>query len=199
VSTHLSMARSATITNDHILEVARVAFLGKGYAASTIEIAQKLGISEASIFKRFATKQKLFLAAMGIPEQPAWIETLESLVGKGDFQQNLMDISLEIVEFHRKMVPRMILLRSTGISPIELFGKPDCPPVRNLTALTTFFDQEVRLGRINSGDSEVTARLLLGALMNYVFLEQMGVEKQMNPQIFVEKLVKTLWDGIAPT
>jgi AcrR family transcriptional regulator len=193
------MARPATITNDRILEVARVAFLSKGYAASTIEIAQQLGISEASIFKRFATKEKLFLAAMGIPEQPAWIETLQSLLGKGDFQQNLINISLEIVEFHREMVPRMILLRSTGISPIELFGKLDCPPVHNLKALTTFFDQEVQHGRIHSGDSEVIARLLLGALMNYVFLEQMGVEKQMNPQSFVEKLVKTLWNGIAPT
>ncbi len=193
------MARPATITNHRILEVARVAFLSKGYAASTIEIAQQLGISEASIFKRFATKGKLFLAAMGIPEQPAWIGTLESLVGKGDLQKNLMDISLEIVEFHREMIPRLILLRSTGIPSTELFGKPGCPPVWNLKALTTFFDREVQLGRINSGDSEVIARLLLGALMNYVFLEQMGVEKQMNPQTFVEKLVKTLWDGIAPT
>lgn len=192
------MARPATITNDRILEVARAAFLSKGYAASTVEIAQQLGICEASIFKRFATKEKLFFAAMGIPAQSAWISTLESLVGQGDLQYNLVNISIEIIEFHREMIPRMILLRSTGIPSKEFFGKPGCPPIRDLKALTTFFNQEIKLGRLNCVDSEVIARMLLGALMNYVFLEQMGVEKQISPQTFVERLVKTLWDGIAP-
>ncbi len=194
------MARPATITNESILEVAREIFLTKGYAASTVEIAQQLGISEASIFKRFITKEKLFFAAMGIPEKPSWIDTLESLVGKGDLQKNLINLSLEMIEFHRQMVPRMVLLRSTGVISTELFKKLGSPPpVRDLKALTAFFDQEVQLGRLNSGDSETRARILLGALMNYVFLEQMGVSGQIDPQTFVERLVETLWHGIAPT
>ncbi len=64
------MARPPKITNDEILAAARQVFLEEGMGASTLKIAEKAGIAEASIFKRFATKQALFLAAIGISETP---------------------------------------------------------------------------------------------------------------------------------
>jgi Bacterial regulatory proteins, tetR family len=64
------MARTPKITNEAILAVAQQLFLEQGEKASTLEIANKAGISEASIFKRFATKQALFLAAIGITAPP---------------------------------------------------------------------------------------------------------------------------------
>jgi AcrR family transcriptional regulator len=57
------MARSPKITNEEILAAAR-----EGFGASTLAIAKKAGISEASNFKRFTTKQALFLAAIGVTE-----------------------------------------------------------------------------------------------------------------------------------
>lgn len=56
-----AMARSRSITDEQILEAARAVFLEDGFSASTLEIARRAGISEASIFKRFSTKENLFL------------------------------------------------------------------------------------------------------------------------------------------
>jgi AcrR family transcriptional regulator len=45
------MARPPKITNEEILAAARQVFLEQGEGGSTLEIAEKAGISEASIFK----------------------------------------------------------------------------------------------------------------------------------------------------
>jgi AcrR family transcriptional regulator len=45
------MARIPKITNEQILEAAREVFLEKGFSGSTLEIAARSGVSEASIFK----------------------------------------------------------------------------------------------------------------------------------------------------
>jgi AcrR family transcriptional regulator len=70
------MVRTPKITNEAILAVAQQLFLGQGEKASTLEIANKAGIFEASIFKCFVTKQALFLAAIGITETPQWVKDL---------------------------------------------------------------------------------------------------------------------------
>ena len=192
------MARLPTITNEQILEAAREVFLAKGFGASTVEIAQRVGISEGSIFKRFPTKEKLFFAAMGIPEKPLWMEKLEILPGKGDLRENLNIISLEIVEFHREVVPRLMMMHSRGTPPSQLCGQQEPPPVRNLKAMSTFLERELELGRLRPCDPEVVARMLLGTLMNYIILEHMGAKTQIDAPTFVRELVKTLWEGISP-
>jgi AcrR family transcriptional regulator len=193
------MARLPTITNEQILEAAREIFLAKGFGASTVEIAQRVGISEGSIFKRFSTKEKLFFAAIGIPERPVWMEKLETLPGKGDLRENLNTILLEIMEFHREVVPRLMMMHSRGTPPPELCKRQEPPPLRNLKALTTFLDRELELGRLRPCNPEVVARMLIGAFMNYIILEQMGAKTQIDSPTFVRELVKTLWEGISPT
>ncbi|MEH2313385.1 MAG: helix-turn-helix domain-containing protein [Nostoc sp.] len=109
------MPRIPRITNQQILEAARQVFLQQGFGASTLEIAQQAGISEASIFKRFSTKEELFFAAMGIPEKPLWVNELESLCGKGDLKENLINICFQIIEFYHEVLPRIMMLRSHNL------------------------------------------------------------------------------------
>ena len=54
------MPRPRTITDEQIVEAARAAFLEQGFSATTAEIARRAGISEGTLFKRFATKEDLF-------------------------------------------------------------------------------------------------------------------------------------------
>ncbi|BAZ27824.1 TetR family transcriptional regulator [Cylindrospermum sp. NIES-4074] len=195
------MARTPKITNQQILEAAREVFLQQGFGASTLEIAQRAGISEASIFKRFSTKEELFFVAMGIPEKPLWVQDIESLAGKGDLKQNLIQICLQILEFYREIMPRMMMLRSRGNLPPELGSKADSKPMRDVKVLTTFIEQEIAQGRLRPSDAKTMAQILLGSLMNYVFLEMMnpaGGATTTEPS-FVQNLVEILWQGIAPT
>ncbi|MBD2384911.1 TetR/AcrR family transcriptional regulator [Cylindrospermum sp. FACHB-282] len=195
------MARTPKITNQQILEAARELFLQQGFGASTIEIAQRAGISEASIFKRFSTKEELFYMSMGIPEKPLWMQELESLSGKGDLKENLIQVCLQILEFHREIMPRLMMLRSRGKPLPEKGNRLASKSIRDVKVLTAFLEREIEQGRLRLGDPNTVALILLGSLMNYVFLEQINPEEGITTDapIFVQGLVEILWQGIAPT
>ncbi|MEH2395652.1 MAG: TetR/AcrR family transcriptional regulator [Nostoc sp.] len=210
------MPRIPRITNQQILEAARQVFLQQGFGASTLEIAQQAGISEASIFKRFSTKEELFFAAMGIPEKPLWMNELESLYGKGDLKENLINICLQIMKFYHEVLPRIMMLRSRGNAIAELGGK-EPKPMRDVKVLTAFLEHEINQDRLRPCDPQTVAHILLGSLMNYVFLEQMSskvsmataesrIETYLNSgdpatevSAFVQSLVDIVWQGIAPS
>lgn len=210
------MARTSRITNQQILEAARQVFLQQGFGASTLEIAQQAGISEASIFKRFSTKEELFFAAMGIPEKPLWVNELESLSGKGNLKENLINICFQIMEFYRDVLPRLMMLRSRGNAIAEIGGK-EPRPMRDVKVLTAFLEHEINQDRLRPCDPQTVAHILLGSLMNYVFLEQMPsqisiptvelpIGNYLNSRdhaaevtVFVQSLVDIVWQGIAPS
>ncbi|MEC4816754.1 MAG: TetR/AcrR family transcriptional regulator, partial [Scytonema sp. PMC 1069.18] len=161
------MPRTPKITNQQILEAAREVFLEKGFSGATLEIATRAGVSEASIFKRFSTKEELFYAAMGISETPAWMKQLETLADRGDLKENLVQICLQILEFHREVVPQLIMLLSRGNS----FPKPQDEthaPIRDVKRLTHFLEREMQQGRLRPCEPTTVAHILLGSLMNYV-------------------------------
>lgn len=193
------MGRLPTITNEQILNAAREVFLAEGFGASTVDIARRAGISEGSIFKRFSTKEELFFAAMGISDTPTWIKELETLPGRGDLKENLITLSLQILEFLREVMPRLMMIRSKGSLPCEFGGMREPLPVRDLRVLATFFTHELKLGRLRSCNPEVAASMLIGPLVNYVFLEQMGASTQIDAETFVQNLVEILWEGVVPT
>ena len=58
------MGRLKTITDDEVLAAARRVFQRDGHAASTRDVAQEAGVSQAVLYQRFKTKEELFFAAM---------------------------------------------------------------------------------------------------------------------------------------
>ncbi|MHC5776940.1 TetR/AcrR family transcriptional regulator [Nostoc sp.] len=210
------MARTPRITNQQILKAARQVFLQQGFGASTLEIAQQAGISEASIFKRFSTKEELFFAAMGIPEKPLWVNELESLCGKGDLKENLINICVQIMEFYREVLPQIMMLRSRGNAMPELGGK-EPRPMLDVKILTAFLEREINQDRLRPCDPQTVAHILVGSVMNYVFLEQMSSQVSMptaelaigtylnfgdpatEVSVFILSLVDIIWQGIAPS
>src|SRR5262249_56049433 len=73
------MGRKKTISDDDVLEIARHIFREHGHTATTRQIAEAAGISEAILYQRFGSKDELFFAAMH-PRGP----DLEQLLGPKD-------------------------------------------------------------------------------------------------------------------
>ena len=189
------MARPPTITHQQILEAARAVFLARGLSkASTLEIARRAGVSEGSIFNRFATKDLLFQAAMDDAQPPAL--TLGKFVGKGDVRKNLVRITIESIHFLGQLLPKLMMRWSER----DLACSPGVAsrPLEVLRSFASFFEKERTLGRV-SGDPEVAARILMGAVWNYCFLQTVAGDRSMSPQAFARRLVAGLWQGIAPT
>jgi len=55
------MPRPVSIQDEVILNAARELFLERGLDVATSEIAARAGVSQGTIFKRFRTKQALFI------------------------------------------------------------------------------------------------------------------------------------------
>src|SRR5262249_52785867 len=73
------MGRHKTISDDEVLRVAREVFRAQGHTATTREIAETAGISEAVLYQRFGSKDDLFFAAMH-----PWGPDIEELLGPVD-------------------------------------------------------------------------------------------------------------------
>ena len=188
------MARPLTISNRQILDAARTVFLAHGFTkASTAAIARRAGVSEGSIFNRFATKDDLFRAAMDEAQPPAL--TLDRYVGQGDLRKNLIRITVESVHFLSNFLPKLMLRWSERDLPPR--AKVCDRPREILRALTAFFKAEKAFGRLD-GDPPVIARMFMGAVWNYCFMQTVAGDKSMSARLFAKRLVAGLWQGIAP-
>ena len=194
------MSRPTRITTDQILEAARELFFEKGYGVSTAEIAAAAGVSEGSIFKRFASKIVLFQQAMGIPPLDMEAECAP-LLGKGDMRDNLVALTRRLLEFHRTMLPRAMLLWSNmGRDPIKMFKKHHrSPPREVIDALAAYLRAEMDLGRLARKDPSVLARMITGAAHTFVFHELIGGGGfDDDADGYVRAVVDVLMEGVRP-
>ena len=171
------MARPLTITTQRIVDTARQLFLAHGRQLSTAKIASAVGISEGLIFKRFGTKEALFAAAMGLPAADfaaTWVER----AGQGTVEGQLVAISERLVAHFRESLPRMIMLRrASSMDPLTAMSQAESPPpVVILDGVTAYLEREMTLGRFRRQEARVLARMLVGALANYVFFEVLAFE-----------------------
>ena len=194
--------RPTTISTEHLVEVAEQVFLAQGVGAATSEIARQAGVSEAAIFKRFSTKQALFMAAMKLPEA-----TWTSLLSRHSecpeaLKEHLVDLAQALLSYFQEVVPRLMLLRSHPAYPDfcgAFKGRDDAPPARYLRSLTGFFEKETAAKNIRGAEPRVMARIFLGTLYNYASFEVMGLSQEtMSPSAFSTQMVETLWRAWQP-
>ena len=198
------MARPVSIKDETIIAAARAVFLERGIQATTAEVAQRAGVSEGSVFKRFKSKFDLFRAARRDRLiEPSWPRELLATVGKGDVQQNLNVAGLQVVAFFRELMPLMMMSWSNPAPnglPHQISG-PNPPPVRVLKSVIGYFDAEMRAGRIRVQDPEIVARAFVGSINNFVFFDLLHAangELPLAAETYVRGLVSLIWSGIEP-
>jgi len=194
------MARPSTIQNSALLDAARTVFLEKGFQASTAQIARRAGVSEGSIFKHFKTKMALFLAAMQVDEKnQAWRDRLTRSIGNGDIRASLVDAMTQLVQLMRTILPRIIMVRSSGISvPCAYHSLETEPLIQHQTAITAYFHAEIKQGRLTLQKPDVQAHALIGALFHYVFCETLFDYRPASVSAYVRAVVDGLLRGSGP-
>jgi AcrR family transcriptional regulator len=199
------MARPTKISDERILDAARRVFLERGISGTTAEVARVASVAEGSIFKRWKTKQELFFAALAPDDvDPPWLSYLSERVGCGDLQTHLAEVGQQAIDFFRRLMPLMMMSWSNpsanGIpAPLD---RPNSKPVRVLKKLAGYFEAEMRLGRIARRDPEVVARIFVGGIQQFAFLElitRSHHELPLPDEMFVRGLVNLIWNGIHPT
>jgi AcrR family transcriptional regulator len=200
------MGRPRTIDDQEILEAAREIFLERGAVATTADVARRVGISQASIFKRFATKQELFLAAMvtGSYRQDL-LDLFRRRTKEKGIRQALVEVGQKLIPFFREALPLLLLSWSNRGE----FGFPrqmisgSFPPAQTAQEMVALIDAEMKAGRLRKQDPWVVTRSFVGALQNYVLLEivtkgGLALGPAFDADAYVKGLVDLLWMGIAP-
>ncbi len=195
------MARPRATSDDEILEAARACFLEHGPSTSTMVIAERLGVSQAALFKRFGTKEQLMLAALAPPQRLPWLDMVEAGPDGRDVREQLRELGLLILGYFRMMVPRLSVLRSAGMG-LEHFCRPGemAPPVAAHRVVAGWLHRVREQGRLGSCSPDDVAHIFLGALHMRAFHHHIAgaVFPAEGNDTYVETLVKVLWQGIAP-
>jgi AcrR family transcriptional regulator len=201
------MARPPKITTEEIITVARQVFLENGVGASTLTIAERAGISEAAIFKRFGTKQALFLASMGISDNHPWVSVLSKGTPTPAIRQDLMKICTQILEVYQEVMPRVLMMMNQGnMSFPPPIGEP--PPIRDAQLLAGYLERATVLGYIKPCHANTVAHAIVGGINSYVTLQNMPnllcatssslQIESIAPALFIQNLIDMVWVGIAP-
>jgi AcrR family transcriptional regulator len=191
------MGRPRSIDNQTIVDAARRLFLAHGYQVSTGIIAREIGISEGTLFKRFATKEQLFGEAMGIrPFQPT-AEVADAL-RQGRVRHGLVLLATELMRHFGDTLPKMMLLWST-----PSFDKTKCattpgftpPPVHVLARITELLELAgAAAQRTPKVSIEVAARMFSASMHQFVFFQVVGIASvlPMTAPHYVSEVVTAL-------
>ena len=199
------MARTATITDDQILNAAREIFIEEGFRAQSSKVAKLAGVSEGTIFKRFATKEHLFLAAMSIPYPPPWHQEVEQLAGTGDVKGNLVKIGVLLLTYFQQTMPRMMAASGVKMAGPPPPGTPPgidpkSPIMQDLNVIGSYLGREMQLGRLRQTDIPILQMLIFGAFVSPLF--RAAVSKQaftpLDLRTIAENTIEVIWRGIAP-
>jgi len=199
------MARPTVIRNEAILQAARDVFLERGILATSAEVAQRAGVSEGSLFKRFKTKADLFRAAMGLDVEhaPPGVAQLASRVGVGTVEQNLVEACLDAIGFVERIFPiAMMSWSNPKVNDCMPFANDiEPPPLRLQRLLAEYLSAEQALGRVRPIEAKIVSRAILGAVNGYVFTELVSARRGLEPidrDAYVREYVKILVAGMTP-
>ncbi len=193
------MARPKTIDDVDILNAAREVFIEAGALGSTREIARRLGVSEATLFKRYPTKMELFLAAME-PPAPDTDQLLAKARAQKDTRKALHVIGRLTLAYFRTAIPRMLpLVTHPGIGIDDLMRRFGESPASGLNrAIALYLAEQRDQGAINAPQPPAVAGLLVAAMHSVALFELMGMHDGAIPNSAVRGMIDTIWHGIAP-
>lgn len=172
--------RPPTIDTARLLKVAREVFLARGIRATTLEVAERAGVSEGSIFNRFKTKEALFREAMELSEENTperLMSALEDAANDADFEAALHRLAHSMVDIARVALPLMMMSWS---NPCGGPNSTNALKFREFVLkLAAFFQRQIDAGRLRPVDPEIAARTFLGSIHHYcmsrIFADEYGV------------------------
>jgi len=199
------MGRTKTIDDDELLRIARELFRAHGHTATTRDIAAAAGLSQAALFKRFGSKEDLFLRAMA-PETP----DLDALFGPyppADARADLRAIAERMETLFDAMLPTLL----------SVIANPDVDAARlrrwhaklPFPAIVHGLDARLRKmrsdGLIQVEDTAAAAHALVGAIHGAVFFETVVGDhgSHAHPKHATHHgrsrgAVDMMWNGLAP-
>jgi AcrR family transcriptional regulator len=168
---------SSADRREQILEVATGLFAQQGFQGTTTKIiAEKSGVTEALIFRHFASKEELYWAVIERKINcAAPLERLvESLEAGGDDLEVLSRVALEVLERRAKDQTLSRLLLYSALEKHELSERFFRNYIANyFEVLAQFVRQGIAEGRFRDIDPLLAARGFLGMVIYHSWIQEL--------------------------
>ena len=187
-------------TSKKIIDAMMEIILERGYTgATTKDIAERAGINECTIFRKFKEKKEIVLAGMELPQYRPNITPQTFADIKWDIES---DLKMFMENYMKEVTPQFVRL-SIGLRSPQIYQQTaplimDIPQTF-LKALTDYLSQMKEMGKIKNVDCDTVAATVLSATFGFTFLsasfgrELFDIEKSK----YIEATVKSIVGGIA--
>ena len=194
------MARPRRFTDEEILAATQSCILEHGPSVSTTMIAEKLGVSQAALFKRFGTKEQMIIGALRQPlQRNAVVDLLADGPSDAPICEQLTTIGLAMIKVMRHVVPCMAMLHAAGLNIESDDTTDEMPPIQVRRMLVAWLQSAIDAGRLKPVDPHIVAVGFIGMLHARPFREIIVGDRDLacSDQEYVTQLVSSLLDGLA--
>lgn len=198
-----SMDVSESSTRDQIVTATRKLIEDRGIAHITSkQIAQAAGCAEGTIFRHFARKEDLLLAAV-LANFPSLRESLISITG-GTPRERLRLLALNLIRFFEQITPAAVAVLSDAELTRrhrEIVREQNGGPQRLYAAVIRFIESEQARGTLHAGllPAHISSALLGPCFFRVFTRLSLGKNAmEMTDEEFVAGVVQALWEGVRP-
>jgi AcrR family transcriptional regulator len=189
------MGRHKIISDHEVLQVARDVFRAQGHTATTRQIADAAGISEAVLYQRFGSKDDLFFAAMH-PRGP----DIEALLGPEDPPDDahayLRTVVLRIGKYLAEVIPLALrVMTHPSFDPAALARAQPNAAATLQSQLAQRLASLARRKRLRVQSVDVTARLLVSLAHDWA-LGGVLAPGRPNRERELKAMVDVVWEGL---
>jgi AcrR family transcriptional regulator len=188
------MGRQKTITDDEVLRIARDIFRRQGHTATTREIAQAAGISEAVLYQRFGSKDELFFEAM----RPRGAD-VEQLLGPRDPTEDALTylhaVVVRLGEHFADVIPLALrVMMHPSFDPTSLARVQPGGPAALQAGLADRLASLARREELVMPSAAVTARLLISLAHDWALRRVHQTSPRGAREL--KEMVDVVWEGL---
>ena len=185
-----------------IIDVSLSLFANKGFnGTKTREIAEKAGVSEALLYRHFATKEDLYRTALGelLDVHSMSIDCQEAMDNRDDYSV-LSAFAWHVIDFYRKdpRSIRLVFFSALEGSPIE----GAFHPVKGKTTielLADYIQQRIDEGAFRQVSALLTSQLLVETMVMFMVDQEASLTAATMPfadKEAVDTAVRVFVDGL---
>jgi AcrR family transcriptional regulator len=189
----LSPAPRPGSRRDQILDAAMQCFASSGFRGTTTrEIASRVGLTEAALYRHFASKEALYAAIIARKiDAPDLTAHLEATAAAGDDRAVLGGLArtlIERVEADPAFIRILLFTALEGHSLAEPFFAARVRRIREF--LTGYIGRRIQAGAFRAVDPVIAARAFLGMVSDYMNVRVVFQQQAAYPQP-IEEVVET--------
>lgn len=186
------MPRPRAASKEAILEAALAVFRERGYEGTTIPaIADRLGVSQGTLYNYYPSKEKLLFACARAGGTPGAIfSQLRSQIDERPLEELLVEAASGVARFLELRLPALLIRAARPLSS----DRPGVEfPRRGLEAARAYFAAEVDAGRLAGDPQTLTWSFLGGLFYPALFARLYGLPRSFDAD--PERFARSWTDG----